>query len=112
MRRIHSGPAAALVHQSCPVPIGDFDKVAGTCVHWCLATSPNIKAGELQPQRHPACHFYDFCDVNIVRVEFIWPVWRADISCGKKFLTLKSKASQLTLDAAAFCRAKRVCWLP
>ena len=54
------GVAAAVVHQSCPVPIGDSDKVARACrnVTWTVAkleitwrtTRGNSKGCELKPQ--------------------------------------------------------------
>ena len=57
--------AAAVVHQGCPVPIGDLDIVA-----WAGGdiTSPNFKVGELQPQYLPTLHFYYLCFVVVVRI--------------------------------------------
>ena len=45
--------AAAVVHQGCPVPIGDLDIVARAGGD---ITSINSKAGELQPQYLPGLH--------------------------------------------------------
>ena len=50
-RWISTGVAAAVVHQGCPVPIGDLDIVeptGGSIFH--------IKVGELQPQYLPGLH--------------------------------------------------------
>ena len=56
--------AAAVVHQGCPVPIRDLDKVVLT------GGSPvNSKAGELQPQYLPTLHFYGLRLVEVVRIE-------------------------------------------
>ena len=59
------GEAAAVVHQGCPVPIRDLDKVtwAGGDI-----TSPNSKVGELQPQYLPTLHFYGLRLVEVVRI--------------------------------------------
>ena len=47
-RWVPGGVAAAVVHQGCPVPIGDLDIVA---------TGPhNSKVGELQPQYLPSLY--------------------------------------------------------
>ena len=63
---ILSGEAAALVHQGCPVPICDFDKVA--CAGIESTTRPNRKGGELQPQYLPTLNLYRLCLVNVVRI--------------------------------------------
>ena len=70
--------AAAVVHQGCPVPIRDLDKVA-----WAGGdiTSINSKVGELQPQYLPTLHFYELRLVEVVRI-VARVVWRGDITCG------------------------------
>ena len=57
--------AAGLVHQGCPVPIRDLDKVvwAGGDI-----TSINSKVGELQPQYFPALHDQGLRLIKIVRI--------------------------------------------
>ena len=55
--------AAAVVHQGCPVPIRDLDKVVLTG-----GFPLNSKVGELQPQYLPALDFYCLRVVEIVRI--------------------------------------------
>ena len=50
-RWVPGGVAAAVVHQGCPVPIGDLDIVVLT-----LGMIFDIKVGELQPQYLPGLH--------------------------------------------------------
>ena len=52
-RWVPGGVAAAVVHQGCPIPIGDLDIVA-----WAGGdiTSINSKVGELQPQHLPCLY--------------------------------------------------------
>ena len=68
--------AAAVVHQGCPVPICDLDKVgwAGGDIAGGAITSLNSKVGELQPQYLPTLHFYGLCFVEVVRivVRVVW----------------------------------------
>ena len=61
-RWISSRVAAAVVHQGCPVPICDLDKVdtGGEPV--------NSKVGELQPQYLPTLHLYDLSPVEVGRI--------------------------------------------
>ena len=67
------GVAAAVVHQSCPVPIGDLDKVAWAGGDITMAIR-NSKVGELQPQYLATLHFYCLRLVEVVRVvvRVIW----------------------------------------
>ena len=58
--------AAAVVHQGCPVPICDLDKVA--CAGVDNPASINSKVGELQPQYLPTLHFYGLRLVDVVRI--------------------------------------------
>ena len=71
MTWIKIGVAATVVHQGCPVPIRDLDKVA-----WASGdiTSPNFKVGELQSHFLPTLHFYGLYLVKIVRIVFgvVW----------------------------------------
>ena len=66
IRWIIRGVAAAVVHQGCPVPICDLDKV--TWAGGDITTNPNSKVGELQPQYLPTLHFYGFGLVHVVRI--------------------------------------------
>ena len=72
--------AAAVVHQGCPVPIGDLDKVT-----WAgdidRPTSMNSKVCELQPQYLTTLNFYGLRLVKIVRI-VVRVVWRGDTTCG------------------------------
>ena len=115
IRWFKRGTAAAVVHQRCPVPIGDFDIVA----FWAgddtgiTLTTPDIKVGKLQFQCFPAQYFYCFCLVDIVRI-VVRIVWGGDNTCKKLevnniFIT---KPSPLTLAATSFCRTKWVYRLP
>ena len=51
IRWVSGGEAAAVVHQGCPVPIGDLDIVVPTG-----GLIFNFKVGELQPQYLPGLH--------------------------------------------------------
>ena len=96
------GVAAAPVHQSCPVPICDFDKVSGT--HIC---HPNSNVGELYPQNFPTLDLHRLCYIQIIRIP-IRVVWRGDNTCGKQSFRLNSTilSKSITLAATAACRAK------
>ena len=85
--------AAALVHQGCPVPIDDFNKIAWTGVD--IITSGNIKVGELQPQYLSACYFYGLRLVKVVRI-VVRVVRRGNITCGKESIN-KILSYQLSL---------------
>ena len=64
--------AAAVVHQGCPVPIRDLDKIA-----WAggdITANPNSKVGELQPQYLPTLHCYGLYLVKVVRI-LVRVVW-------------------------------------
>ena len=103
------GGTTALVHQDCPVSIGDLDIVLRTGG----STMCNFKLCELQPHYLPTLHHYRFCLVKIVRV-YVYGVvpivqWRGDNTWG--LLNGQYHLTQtLTLVATWFCRAK--CWLP
>ena len=66
---LNIGEAAAVVHQGCPVPIGDLDVVA-----WAglpggdRTTSPNSKVGELQPQYFSTLYMYCLGFVDVGKV--------------------------------------------
>ena len=79
------GEAAFVVHQRCPIPIGDRDKVTRTGGE--IFANPDGKAVELQPQYLPFLHFYDFCSVDVVWIA-ARVVRRGDISCGKNSFKL------------------------
>ena len=61
--------ATAVVHQGCPVPIGDLD-----IVEFTGGFPLNSKVGELQPQYLPTLHFYPLGLVKVVRivVRVVW----------------------------------------
>ena len=61
--------ATAPVHQGCPVPIRDLDKVPRTGDDLY-----NSKVGELQPQYLPTLHFYRLRLVEVARsvVRVVW----------------------------------------
>ena len=72
------GGAAALLHQDCPVPIGDLDKVVLT-----VGSPFNFKAGELKPHYLPTIHFQCVCPITIRRVA-ARVVWWGDNTCDKR----------------------------
>ena len=66
------GVAAAVVHQSCPVPIGDSDKVGGAGGD--SATNKDGKGAEFKPQYLSSVHndlFY-FVDVIGICARMVW----------------------------------------
>ena len=65
------GRAAVLLHQGCPVPIHDFDKVKTG--RW-ITNQMNSKVGELQPQNLPVLHLYSVRLLKVVRVK-VRVVW-------------------------------------
>ena len=71
MRWIKYVVAAAVVHQGCPVPIGDLDIVASAGGD---ITSPNSKVGELQPQYFSTLYMYCLGFVGVGKV-VAWVVW-------------------------------------
>ena len=100
--------AAAVVHQCCPVPVGDVEPVGEAGVD--VEAHPDFKVGELHPQHHPTLHFYCFFLKEVVWiVTRPWGVWRFHSTCGKGSFKLRQSStnrSQLTLGATALCRAK------
>ena len=62
------GRAAVLLHQGCPIPIHDFDKVKTGRWITTQYTQMNSKVGELQPQNLPALHLYSVRLLKVVRV--------------------------------------------
>ena len=66
---ISRGVAAAVVHQGCPVPICDLDKVACAGGDINSTANPNSKVGELQPQYLPTLHYYGLRFVEVGRIE-------------------------------------------
>ena len=84
---IQRGDAAALVHQGCPVPICDFDKVASADIE--STTRPNRKGGELQSQYRPTFDLYRLCLVMVVRI-VVGVVWRGNDTYGKESLIISS----------------------
>ena len=79
--------AAAVVHQDCPVPICDFDKVASADIK--STTRPNRKGGELQSQYRPTFDLYRLCLVMVVRI-VVGVVWRGNDTYGKESLIISS----------------------
>ena len=57
---------AALVHQGCPVPINNFDKVEILTLR--LEFTYNFEEGELQNQYLPAFHLYFHQFLNVVGI--------------------------------------------
>ena len=103
--------AAAVVHQSCPVPVRDVEPVGKAGVD--VKADPDLKVGELHPQHHPALHFYCFSLKEVVWiVARPWGFWRFHSTCGNNSFKLRqilTNRSRLTLAATAFCWTK--CWM-
>ena len=117
MRRFQIRVATAPVHQGCPIPFYDFDKVAWTGGR-ITVTRINCKASELQPQHLPTLYFYPLRFLEVVRIT-LRVVWRGDNTCEVQSSQLNSTkgtfqliiSTSLTLAATAVCRANR-CRLP
>ena len=88
IRWIQGGAATAIVHQGCSVPICDFDIVA-----WAggaIATSWNIKAGELKPQKLSIFHLYHIRSVQQAGIA-VRAVWWSQHACGEESLILSTQ---------------------